>query len=275
MTTCPACRWENDVDSGPCGGCGRELAAGPGAMSPGLAAVPEPRPYLDGSVPPPHISAPEPDPSVVHRVAEPVQIRPQTRPVPHIVEPSRDAPRAVDVPRAARPAETTRRANATVREIPVVVAPAASRASVRFRDEDVGLDPGRPLTAPAPAAAGTGTGTGSGSRTSLCPSCGAVVDAGRRFCRCGARLPAAEVHRADAGVGAAQGWSTAAFRRAQRAANGGRRVRYDAPLSARTYLVRALLVVLLVLAVGSQAPPWGADLRHWVETRVEQALPGH
>ncbi len=288
MSTCPACRWENDADSGTCAGCGRDLAAGAGA-GPALdaewsapewpapespaprapeppAAVPEPRPHLDDVVQPVPPGTPEPPPAF-HRIAEPVQIRPQARPVPQTVEPVREAPRPVDLAREPRATEAARRAPAPLRDIPVVVAPTATRAAGRFRDNEVAPDPGLPFDAPGRTPVGAGT--------RLCPSCGSVVEDGRRFCRCGARLPSAQADRAGAGASAAEGWSTAAFRRAQRAANGGRRVRFDAPLSARAYLVRALAVVLLVLVLGSQAPPWGADVRHWVQTRVELALPGH
>jgi hypothetical protein len=187
--------------------------------------------------------------------------------MPRTIEPVRDAPRAVEMPRAARPAEAARRMAAPIRDIPVVIAPTANRATVRFRDNVAAPDVGEPRTAPHQVSMGPGA--------RLCPSCGTVVDAGRQFCRCGARLPTPDVDRAGAGTASAAGWSPTAFRRAQRAANGGRRVRYDAPLSVRTYLVRAAAVLLLVLALGAQAPPWGADLRHWVQTRVEQALPGH
>lgn len=255
MTICPVCRWANDADSGPCAGCGRELAAGP--------PVPEPRPYADDTGAP--AGVPEGPPPVLRRAAEPVTIRPQASPVARTIEPSRDAPRAVEFPREARPAEAARRGPAPVRDIPVVVAATASRAAVRFRDNEA--DPGVPLAAPEPMPMGPAT--------RLCPSCGTSVAATRRFCRCGARLPGTEPVRAGADASTAEGWTTAAFRRAQRAANGGRRVRYDAALSARAYLLRAVAVVLLVLLLGSQAPPWGGDVRHWVQTRVEQALPGH
>jgi hypothetical protein len=271
VSTCPACRWENDADTGACAGCGRDLGGG----AADVAAVPEPRPYVDDPAPRPYVDdaaptapppAPEPDPPMVHRVAEPVLIRPQTRPVPRVVEPSRDGPRTVDLDRVPRPVEAGPRGPAAVREIPVVVAPSGSRAAVRFRDNAVSSDPGLPPAAPSPLPVGPGT--------RLCPSCGTPVESTRRFCRCGARLPATGVDRARAGAAVAEGWSTAAFRRAQRAANGGRRVRYDASLAARAYLLRTLLVALLIVLVASQAPPWGADVRHWVQTRVEQALPG-
>ena len=291
MTTiCPACRWENDTDSGPCAGCGRDLTGGSGAapppawsdpspawpeappawpdpapVGPPPAAVPEPRARVEQPVVPAVAPAPEPAPSVVHTVAERVPIRPQTRPQPRTVEPAREAPRPVDPQRAPRPAESVLRQPAPVRDIPVVVAPAA--AAVRFRDNEARLDPGGPAF-PAPERVPLGPGT------RLCPSCGTSVEVTRRFCRCGARLPGA-APRDGAPSTTAEGWSKASFKRAQRVANGGRRVGYDVPLSARVLLVRAVAVLLLVLVLGSQAPPWGPDVRHWVQTRVEQALPGH
>jgi hypothetical protein len=44
-------------------------------------------------------------------------------------------------------------------------------------------------------------------------------------------------------------------------------------LSPRTWLVRALAVLVLLGAVGSQVPPWGDDVRNWVGTRVEEVAP--
>jgi hypothetical protein len=67
--------------------------------------------------------------------------------------------------------------------------------------------------------------------------------------------------------------SHAQFRRAQRAANGGRRVRYDAALSLRTLAFRALAALLLAGIVGSQVPPWGNEVRSWLDTRVQQVAP--
>jgi hypothetical protein len=69
------------------------------------------------------------------------------------------------------------------------------------------------------------------------------------------------------------GLTMQAFERAQRRANGGRRPRYDQPLSARTWLTRALAVVLVLGAAGSQAPPWGDDVRAWVGTRIQDGAP--
>lgn len=265
MSVCPACRWQNDADSGPCAGCGRDLAgeAAAAARPAGSVPVPEPRPYQYDAAPPAPVRQ-EPPP-VVHSVSEPVPIRPQARQAMRTIEPSRDAPRSVEFPREPAPAEAPRRGPAPVRDIPVVLAPTASRAAVRFRDNEV--DAGLPFTAPQQMPMGPAT--------RLCPSCGTAVESTRRFCRCGARLPAtSSADRAAAAV-PAEGWTTSAFRRAQRAANGGRRARYDASLAARAYVVRAVVVLFLLLMVGSQAPPWGGQVRHWVQTRVEQALPGH
>ena len=211
MIVCPACHWQNEATSGPCAGCGRELAA---ARAPG-GGVPPPRGVPDGAVPPGRFPAPAPPPAM--------------------------------------------------RDIPVVVAPAA-RPAVRFRGN--GVDP----------SVGNGASAlpervlpGPGAR--MCPSCGAAVDAGRRFCRCGAQLSRVAETGADPSA-VALGWSRPSFLRAQRAANRGRRVGYDAPLAGRVQVLRALLVALLVLAVVSQAPPWGADVRHWMGTRIEQAVSG-
>lgn len=255
MTACPACRWENEADSGPCGGCGRDLATA--AARPGPAAAPP--------VAPAPVPVAEQVASVVP-AAEPVTIRPQSHAVPRAVEPRRGDALPVDLRRAPRPVESPRPAPAAVREIPVVVAPAASRVATRPGSDGPGAGDGLPSLPPQRAVPGAGA--------SLCPSCGTPVPAGRRFCRCGARLPGTAAPAPGAAT-AAEGWTAPAFRRAQRAANDGRRVRYDAPLSARTYAVRALAVLLLAGAVGSQVPPWGGSVRAWVETTVEQALPGH
>jgi hypothetical protein len=107
----------------------------------------------------------------------------------------------------------------------------------------------------------------------MCPSCGEVVPGGRRFCRCGAQLALTAAVSADSSAAVAEGWTRPAFRRVQRAANGGRRVRYDAPLAARVHVVRGAVAGVLVLALASQAPPWGPDVRNWVGTRVEQSVP--
>jgi hypothetical protein len=67
--------------------------------------------------------------------------------------------------------------------------------------------------------------------------------------------------------------SRQAFLRAQRKANGGRRLRYDEPLSPRTWLVRVLAVLAVLGALGSQAPPWGDDVRTWMQTHTASASP--
>jgi len=283
VSTCPACNWENDVDVGPCAGCGADLG-GPGVPGPrepadrpppaapgewydaGPAAAPEPEAWSEPQAwsEPEQWSAPSGPPPIVRETSAPVPIRPQARTPPRLVEPNRGDPRSVDVDRTPRSAEAFRSSPAPIRDIPVVVAPSASRPTVRGREGDAVTD-GGPFAVP-------GRGPGPGAR--MCPSCGASVEAGRSFCRCGAQLSRATAARDDPSATLAQGWSRPVFRRAQRAANGGRRVRYDAPLAARVYVFRVAAVLLLLALLGSQAPPWGPDVRGWIETRVEQVLPG-
>jgi hypothetical protein len=244
VSTCPSCNWENDADAGACAGCGADLGGG-------AAAVPPPRFAED--------EAPAPAPIVREQTA-PVPIRPQTS-APRTIDPVRGDPRYVELDRTPRPAENVSRTQAPIRDIPVVVAPSAARPAVRGRQEwDAGA-----TGFPAPSG---------GPGTRMCPSCGASVEAGRSFCRCGAQLSRTTATREDPSAVLAQGWSRPVFRRAQRAANGGRRVRYDAPRAVRVYVFRVAAVLLLLALLGSQAPPWGPDVRSWVQTRVEQVLPG-
>jgi hypothetical protein len=49
-------------------------------------------------------------------------------------------------------------------------------------------------------------------------------------------------------------------------------VRYDAPTSARTRLVRLLLVLLALAVLASQLGPWGSALRHEVGARVDRVV---
>jgi hypothetical protein len=285
VSTCPACNWENDVDVGACAGCGADLggtgvpvvdlpgprqpAAEPPPAAPGEwydaapGAPPEPEAWSEPdpwSAP----SAPSAPPPIVRETSAPVPIRPQARTAPRLVEPNRGDPRSVDVDRTPRTAEASRSSPAPIRDIPVVVAPSASRPTVRGREGDTVADSG-PFAVP-------GRGPGPGAR--MCPSCGSSVEAGRSFCRCGAQLSRTTAARDDPSATLAQGWSRPVFRRAQRAANGGRRVRYDAALAARVYVLRVAAVLLLLALLGSQAPPWGPGVRGWIEARVEQVLPG-
>jgi hypothetical protein len=258
VSTCAVCRWENDVDSGACAGCGADLATGtaPAASS---AAAPGPAPI------PPARDTVEPSPRTptVAPVRTAVPIHPAGRVAPRVVEPSRGGPRSVERPRTAPlpppEPESIRRAPSRVSAIPVVVAPAGERPAVRPRaGEPAGPAPEQVLPGPG--------GT-------MCRSCGRPVAAGRRFCRCGGQVSTAAAREASSPVAAVQ-LTRSAFRRAQRVANGGRRPRYDAPLAAQAWLMRGLGALLIVGAVGSQLPPWGADVRDWVGTRVEQVIPG-
>ncbi|WP_143087085.1 zinc ribbon domain-containing protein [Geodermatophilus ruber] len=186
-----------------------------------------------------------------------------------MVEVPRGAPRPVDAARRARSAphapEMPARAPAPVRSIPVVVAPAGKRPAVRRRAGSGEADPvARVDTAPQPVLPGPGA--------QLCPSCGTSVAADRRFCRCGARLPSASQASSEPRIDAVA-MRRSTFRRAQRLANHGRRPRYDVPLSWRTRFARAFVVLLVLGAVGSQVPPWGDDVRSWLDTRVQEAVP--
>ncbi len=268
-TTCPVCRWENEADSGPCAGCGADLATG---AAPESRPAPEPprESRLASEAGPPPDDAPGSDPGrsipTVAPVRSPVPISPAGRATPRVVEPPRGGPRPVERPRSAPlpppQAGMARRPPPEVRAIPVTVASSGVRPAVHMRagrpDAPATVSPEQVLPGPGDV---------------ICRSCGRPVPAGRRFCRCGNQVSTA-VARETPSPAPAAGMSKGAFRRAQRAANGGRRPRYDAPLAARTWLVRALAALLVVGAVGSQAPPWGEDVRGWIETRVEQVIPG-
>jgi hypothetical protein len=259
VTTCPTCNWENDAGAGTCAGCGAELGGGP-------PAVPRPRPPAEAR-PAPEEAPPEPG-TPQPRTPGPVPISPGSRPSPRVVEVARGAPRPVDPARPPRAApavpDLPRRAPAPVRSIPVVVAPAGERPAVRRRSGSGVEDPVSPVdTAPPPVLPGPGS--------QLCPSCGSSVPANRRFCRCGARLPMASKTRSEPTIDAVA-MRKSAFRRAQRLANGGRRPHYSVPLSWRTRFARAFAALVVLGAVGSQVPPWGDDVRSWLDTRVHEVV---
>jgi hypothetical protein len=115
-----------------------------------------------------------------------------------------------------------------------------------------------------------------GPAEQFCPHCGRSLPAGRRFCTCGADLahrPADEPVRVPAAPSWLAEWSAnRRFHSAQRAAVGGAPVRYDAPTSARTRLVRLLLVLLALAVLASQLGPWGSALRHEVGARVDRVV---
>ena len=51
-------------------------------------------------------------------------------------------------------------------------------------------------------------------------------------------------------------------------------MRYDAPLTPRTRLVRLLLVLLALAVLVSQLGSWGSTLRHEVAERVDRVVAG-
>ena len=270
MSVCASCRWDNDADTGPCAGCGRELSGQEPPPERQAQESAEPVSEATEPVGEPTESVGEPGAGIVRAPSRTVSIDPLHRSAPRVVEPQRGGPRAVQRGQPA-PIATARgpagdRTPPPIRSIPVVVSDSDGRPTVRGQRADadrsgtaVRSDPGVDLLR-------TG-GT-------LCRTCGAAVPIGRQFCRCGAQLSAGGVEKAEASGGPdVAGMSRSAFRRAQRRANGGRRPRYDAPLSVRTWLFRLLLVLLVLGAVGSQVPPWGDDVRDWIETRVEQVAP--
>ena len=263
VTVCPACRWENDADSGPCAGCGRELSSSAPVREPEVPPLPEPTPDPE----PP--AEPQVTGGLLRGPSRPVPIRPQARPTPQVIEPQRGPAQSVDRGRGSpRPpadvAPSRAGAPPPVRDIPVVVAASGTRPAVRRRGDETGGVPDEAADLPALPQAGEG----------LCPSCGRIVRHDQYFCRCGAELPAAFPQRLRTpSEGDLAGLSVESFKRAQRRANGGRRVRYDQPLSPRTWLVRVLAVLTVVGALGSQVPPWGDDVRGWIHTRVADVAP--
>jgi hypothetical protein len=274
VTSCPVCRWENDADTGPCAGCGRDLSSPEPLRTPAPAPAAEgtPQPLRNGSAELAEAVEPEPAPGLLRGQSRPVPIRPLARPTPQVVDPQRGTAQPVDrgrsparAPAEAAPARTG--PTPTVRSIPVVVASSGTRPAVRRRGDDPGADGvlgAQPSGIPSLPGAGEG----------LCPSCGWTVREDQYFCRCGAELPAAFKPRLQRPTSVdSAGMSIEAFRRAQRRANGGRRVRYDQPLSSRTWLVRVLAVLAVLGAVGSQVPPWGDDVRGWIDTRVADVAP--
>jgi hypothetical protein len=102
-----------------------------------------------------------------------------------------------------------------------------------------------------------------------CPACGGPVPRGRRFCRCGNALPRPEPP-SDAGSGAL---SAAAFRRAQRCANGGSPVRFDAGIGGRAVALRAFLLAVLAVVVASQLGPWGPEVRAGLAAWITSVVP--
>lgn len=268
MTICASCHWDNDVDSGPCAGCGRDLSVAP---PPAASGPPPPRP----SGAPPSVpevestAAPAVDVGVLRPPSSAVPIRPAARAAPKVVEPNRGAPRSVDrvrTPPRAQP-DLGPRTPAPVRSIPVVLGSPGGRPAVRTRGEirDAGASP-----VPEPSEGSLLPGRGG----TLCPSCGSSVPADRHFCRCGAQVSRTLTRQVEPSLGRdTEGMTRQAFKRAQRRAEGGRRPRYDQPLSARTWLARALLVLVVLGALGSQSPPWGDDVREWVQTRSAAVSP--
>jgi hypothetical protein len=109
----------------------------------------------------------------------------------------------------------------------------------------------------------------------ICRRCGRTLPAEHRFCACGADLVRRPVDDAPRPGPAPSWWSEwtshRRFRRAQHTAGGGP-VRYDAPVSSRTRLVRLLMILLVLAALASQLGPWGGTLRQEVAARVDRVV---
>jgi hypothetical protein len=103
-----------------------------------------------------------------------------------------------------------------------------------------------------------------------CVACGGPIAPGRRFCRCGAGQPLPPAATGAAGGGAL---SARAFRRAQRAANGGAPVGFDAGIGWRAITFRAVLLAVLAALVVSQAGPWGPELRAELAAWITALVP--
>jgi hypothetical protein len=107
-----------------------------------------------------------------------------------------------------------------------------------------------------------------------CPACGLPVPAGRRFCRCGNALSRPEPPEPPSDTGAGAGVLCAtAFRRAQRTANGGSPVRFDAGIGGRAVALRAFLLAVLAVVIGSQLGPWGPEVRAGLAAWITSVVP--
>jgi hypothetical protein len=258
---CPHCSWENDTDTGPCAGCGREL---PGSAR--SSAVPEPRPATPEPAEPERRAAaapeefhPRPVPpaaGLLRPASAAVPIDPHARTAPRVIEPGgRRTPRVVDVERSQHAAAARiapRDVAPQVRPRTVVVQPPGRSTSGGMVVDD------------AP----------SGGDTVICRTCGRQVPTELHFCRCGTQVSSTSGVADVVGDLDLQGMTRQRFDRAQRGANGGRRPRFDEPLSMRTWLFRVLLALLVLAAIGSQVPPWGADVRSWVTDRIDAVFAG-
>ncbi|MGI9001529.1 MAG: hypothetical protein ACR2GH_07660 [Pseudonocardia sp.] len=156
-------------------------------------------------------------------------------------------------------------------------APEVPRRSIPVRVAPVVRAPPHPIVIAAPAQdAAPRPADLPAAGEMFCRSCRRPVPGDRHFCRCGSsvRPPPAEPSLGSPQL--APWWSELAARRrfgqALRAANGGSAAGYDVALSVRTQLVRLILVVLLVAAVGSQLGPWGSGLRREISERIGQLL---
>jgi hypothetical protein len=179
-----------------------------------------------------------------------------------VIEPGREAPRTVDVDRS--------QASAAARVAPRDVAP-----QVRPRTVVVAPTAGRIPSDGAHIGGGVVVGGAPlGGKGAVCRTCGRQVPSDLHFCRCGTQVSGstAPTRDGDAVDLDVQGMNRQRFDRLQRRANGGRRPRFDEPLSARTWAFRTCMALVVVGAVGSQVPPWGDDVRSWVSERIDAAL---
>lgn len=246
MITCTTCGWENPDGVGACEGCGAALPGGRVAPD----GRPQPGPVSD-TAPPTGGARPGP-PAHPAAPLHPYPAAPP-HPYPYPAAPPPHGPTASSPPVPARPPPSVPR-----RSIPVRVAPTPIRQVVRetpLRPDHVSL--------PGPA-------------EQVCPRCGRRLPAERRFCACGADLARRRLTDEPVRVtGAGPWWSewvaNRRFRRAQRAVGAGP-VGYDARTSPRTWLVRFVLILLVLLALATQVGPWGGALRRDVAGRVERVV---
>lgn len=256
MTTCPACGWENAEGAGRCEGCGAAPSVAHGRGLGPLHSIAEPpmptaAPVRTTGVDPAsprYPVAPEPP------AWEPVIPQHSVQPLPGPPPVRAPGPPPARVPTSQQPSVPRR-------SIPVRVAPAPTRQVHR-------------ASAAQPRHA-TGGVTWPGPTEQLCPRCGRLLPAERRFCACGADLVRRPVDAAPGPEQAPSWWSEwtsyCRFRRAQRIAGGGP-VHFDSPISLRTRLVRLLLILLVLAALASQLGPWGGALRQEVATRIDQVM---